>query len=221
MLPLETCKHRLAKQRSGPSPAAQPPRPCLAPICTGLGLGLGFRDPYRWYGSMPITLPIDQNILAKSGIAVSLALTFEIDNFHIPLHIARHSPRFPRVLHGSPRFYGSTVLRFYGSTLTKPGVHNPGLRDPAVAAAAARDQRTEECCGAAAGRAGRRRRPRWSRGGPAAWPRGQSAARRPGPKAPARPEPMRMRAAPPGPDRPPTVRPSTPRSLDLFAGPCR
>ena len=79
---------------------------------------------------MPITLPIDQNILAKSGIAVSLALTFEIDNFHIPLHIARHSPRFPRF---------STLLRFHASTLlldqnpvstalhartqTRPGTH--------------------------------------------------------------------------------------------------
>ena len=91
-------------------------RPSLAPICTGLGLGLGFRDPYHRYGSVPITLPIDQNILAKSGIAVSLALTFEIDNFHIPLHIARHNPRFPRF---------STLLRFYASTLTKPGVHSP------------------------------------------------------------------------------------------------
>ena len=98
-------------------------RPSLAPICTGLGLGLGFRDPYRWYGSMPITLPIDQNILAKSGIAVSLALTFEIDNFHIPLHIARHSPRFPRF---------STLLRFYASTLTKPGVHSPARAASAV-----------------------------------------------------------------------------------------
>ena len=96
-------------------------RPSLAPICTGVRLGLRFRDPHRWYGSMPITLPIDQNILAKSGTAVSLALTFEIDIYHIPLHIARHSPRFPRF---------STLLRFYASTLTKPGVHSPGCGPP-------------------------------------------------------------------------------------------